>query len=399
MIKTITDWRSRPTPPIERAWEKIDPALDAVRLALLMRRIADCVGLFSLFALVAVFSGIAGDKVMTWSIDRLGPYEGLDWRIHVPWLPFMLAGAIGVWLFNRHGLRVLLALKGWRVKGREPTDAPVTKLAILVAMIAFAALIIVTATHFQDAGRVDDARAAAITEQTAARDRAAVQAELSRVTRDLETLTQPADDTPNLQTQAARATATGWASRVVAARAAGNEPLALRLEAEIATARAADTLRDREAALNAELAQAPVEAATAATVDVDRGATAAVVGAFASMPVAFAVATEFLAILAKLAEILLLRRAQASFAARPVAQPPPQPAASPKPLLREATADHFRLWPDQIPQAGPPLPPETAPEPERGKRRTKPLPAPTVAELAALKGEPVSEATQEEELV
>lgn len=381
-------------------WDKIDPVQEAIELAKIAKFAADCVGVFSLFALVVVFSDIAGAKHLTWSLDAIGPYAGLGASLHIPWLPFLLAGALGVWIFNRHGLRILLTLRfaspeqrrwlGLAWGGRDAT--PIAKTAVALALVAFSALIIVTATKFQDGGRMEDARQAAIVEETAARDRAAVQAELDSVTRDLRTLTQPDDSTPNFQTQAARAGATSWAARV---RATSDPTLQQRLGAEQPTAERADTLRERETALRRELASAPVTAAVARQVAVDRGATDWIIGAFASIPLWFAVATEFLALIMKLVEVLLLRRAQAAWLAAQDAQtasaetatsPDPAPVQGEPETPPEAPAAAApEVTPGGTSTLTPDPAPETQPEPVR-KRPLKALPEPTAEEMAAWRG-------------
>jgi hypothetical protein len=400
----------RAAAPDKPRWDKIDPVQEAIELAKIAKLAADCVGLFSLFALVVVFSDIAGAKHLTWSLDAIGPASGLAWSLHIPWLPFLLAGAFGVWIFNRHGLRILLTLRfaapdqrrwmGLAWGGRDAT--PIAKASVALALLAFSALIVVTATKFQDGGRSADARQAAIVEETAARDRAAVQAELDSVTRDLETLTQPRDDTPNFQTQAARAGEGAWTARV---QATADATLRARLGAETPTAARADALRTREAALRQELAAAPVTAAVAREVDVDRGATDWIVGAFASIPLWFAVATEFLALIMKLVEVLLLRRAQAAWLAAEA-----EPIAAPPPSRTDADGERQRLRWSRRPAAAPleraamppePPPPQEPPsepptEPAR-KRALKALPEPTPEELAAWRGlQDEDEATQDD---
>jgi hypothetical protein len=380
------------------SWDKIDPMQEAIDLAQIAKRAADCVGLFSLFALIVVFSDIAGDKYLTWSIDAIGSADNLGLALHMPWLPFLLIGAFGVWIFNRHGLRILLTLRfadpdRARVLGFAwggPTATPIAKTAVGVALIAFSALIVVTATKFQDGGRESDARQAAIVEETAARDRAAVQAELATVTRDLETLTQPRDDTPNFQTQAARAGAESWRARVTATPDATQRA---RLAAEAPTAARADALREREGALRRELSAAPVSAAVARDVDVDRGATDWIVSAFASIPLWFAVATEFLALIMKLVEVLLLRRAQAAWLAAQEAPAPAGAAPDADAALRAASRLRLRRPKPAPPAVEPESPPietvesvEPAPDAPARKRALKALPEPTLDEIAAWRG-------------
>ena len=377
-------------------WAKIEPKALSLELAKISGHAANLVGLFSLFAITAVFSGIAGDKVMTWEINAVGTAEGLGWRLHIPWLPFLIAGAFGVWLFNRHGLRILLALKGWK-RGVED-GTPVTKTAVLIALIGFSMLIITTATKFQDEGRVQDAREAAVTEQTARRAQAAVQTDLNTVVADLQLLTQEGNLSPSLLAEAARAGEESWRGRIAAAQ---TEATRLRREAELPTAIRADALRARRDALQDELATAPVEAETAATVAVDRGGTAFITGLFGAVPFWFAVATEFLALLMKLVEAILLRRAQLAHeemraqearrreeeaeAARRAAEAP-KDEPQPTPDLRPDPGPD--LGPEPAEAAAPePPPPPTDPDP-KPKRRNKPLPAPTAAELAALRPEP-----------
>jgi hypothetical protein len=424
--------------PQSAAWAHIDPVTQAVGLAKQARLAADCVGLFSLFALVAVFSGIAGAKHLTWEITHLGVWT---WdpplRLHMPWLPFLLAGAFGVWVFNRHGLRIALTLNGgyrWPWLKREPSPEPPTpwtKAAVIFGLCAFSALIVVTATKFQDGGRETDARAAAVVEEIAARDRAAVERDLALVQRDIDTLEQPGDETPNYQTQAARAGVDSWRQRIDAIRNAGNAALANRLAAELPIAKRADDLRARRTALQVEMAAAPVAAETAARVEVDRGVTGWIVTWFASIGLWFAIATEFLALIMKLVEFVLFRRAEAlwraaqaeakeeraaeramdSAAAEAVTQlvelaaylsVSPSPPQAPLEETQSAPAHAVAaLAAEESPVTlvdPPPAPPE-AETVKRRARRLPTLPAPTEDELAAAGVDQAEPAVEEDELL
>jgi|694.fasta_scaffold01641_23 hypothetical protein len=326
-----------PKPPKPPLWDKVDPVAQACDQAKIARFAADMVGLFSLFALVTVFAGIAADKRTPIPIPHLFDPEANYTVFYLPWMPAFVAGAFGVWVFNRHGLRILLTLQGF--KGPKEERTPWTKAAVLFALIAFGALIVVTATKFQDGGRVEDARDAAIVEQQADQGRAALEARLAVVQRDLDDLTAPDDDTPNTQQMAARAGEVAWEERVATAQAQ-NSPQLAAIERALADARAGDRLRAQRADLMAQIAAAPVDAETAAVVEVDRGATEWITEAFAAVPLWFAIATEFLALIMKLVEFVLLRRAQSEWRASQQQAPAPpvqlpttvEPAAQEEPV-------------------------------------------------------------------
>lgn len=323
------------TTPSVAPWDKVDPVAQACDQAKIARLAADMVGVFSLFALVTVFAGIASDKRTPIPIPHLFDPEAVYTTFFLPWMPAFLAGAIGVWIFNRHGLRILLTLQGF--KGPKEERTPWTKVAVLFALVAFGALIVVTATKFQDGGRVEDARDAAIVEQQADQGRAALEAEKAYWQRELDALT--ATNLTTLQAQAARDGSQAWAARVAIAREQGAANLAA-LERAQASADRADEMRAEIVRLDVAIATAPVEAETAATVEVDRGATEWITEAFAAVPLWFAIATEFLALIMKLVEFVLLRRAQSEWRASQRAPAAPVQAAPPiEPASVEQTVD------------------------------------------------------------
>lgn len=332
--------KAGPKPPKPPVWDKVDPVAQSCDQAKIAKAAADLVGVFSLFALVTVFAGIASDKRTPIPIPHLFEAEANYTVFYLPWMPAFIAGALGVWIFNRHGLRILLTLQGF--KGPKEERTPWTKLAVFVALVAFAALIIVTATKFQDTGVVADARDAAIVEQRADQGRAALEAERDYWQRELDALT--ATNLTTLQAQAARDGSQAWSARVAIAREQGASNLAA-LERAQASADRADEMRAEIMRLEVAIASAPVEAETAATVAVDRGATEWIADAFSAVPLWFAIATEFLALIMKLVEFVLLRRAQSEWRASqqqaPAApvQPPtpaqPAPQEQPEPVQAE----------------------------------------------------------------
>jgi len=292
-------------------------------LVVTSRRAADLCGAFSLFALISVLVLAAGPKQLPIPIASLFEADTIWLTVYVPWVIPFIVGAVGLWVMNRHWLKMALAL--------QFKEAPWSKLFVIVVGVIIAGAVIVLATKLQDTGRQADAREGAVVEQKAEAGRAMIQARIDSVQRDLDDLTGKGNDRPTMQMMAAREGAIGWQVRIDTARAQ-KAPNLEAIERAMSAAKAADALKARRSDLQAEYAAAPVQAETAAEVKVDRGAIEWTTEVFKVVPLWLALAIEFIALTAKFIEMVfarLLMRAEGEVVA-PVAAPaaaaePPAP--------------------------------------------------------------------------
>lgn len=315
--------RQQPRPPLT------DPNNRAAELAVTCGHAADLTGVFSLFALISVLALAAGAKQLPLPLANPVRADDVLFTLYVPWLIPFVIGAIGLWIMNRHWLRMALAL-GW--------DTPVSKAFVLGVGAVIAGAVVTLSTQLQDDGRAQDARAGAIVEQRADAQRAQTQAVLDLDREELARLTDSSNQ--SYQAQAARDGAIAWAERITIAREQGDSQMEA-IERAIVSAKRADALRVSIQVRTAELAAAPVHAETARRVEYDRGALAWTSDLYSIVPVWLALSIEAIALVMKFLETVFMRKAwSAQQAAEQDAapSPPPDVVLIPLPDLRDQSA-------------------------------------------------------------
>jgi low affinity Fe/Cu permease len=206
---------------------------------------------------------IAGARSNALQLDNVGPYEGLGLSFWFPYIAGFAVVAVGIPYVAKIAIPVFMSLE-W--KGQFWP-----KLWALVIALSVSLVIIAGTFAIQGDALMERDRGSAVAVEQVAQNRAAIEARIAARTDDLDRLTAPADDTPNMQQMAARSTAEAWAERIEAARAQGSGQLPS-IERALSDARAADRIRADIEALRVDLATAPTEAAVSATVTSGSGA-------------------------------------------------------------------------------------------------------------------------------
>lgn len=294
-------------------------------LVVTARRAADYTGAFSLFALISVLVLAAGAKQLPVPVASLFEADAVWLTVYVPWVIPFIIGAVGLWVWNRHWLKMALAL---RFK-----ETPWSKMFVIAVGLVIAGAVIVLATKLQDTGRQADAREGAIVEQKADAGRARIEARIADVEDEIKRLTGEGVERPTMQMMAAREGVIGWQERINIARAQ-DAPNLEAIERAMSSAKAVEALKAQKSDLRADLAAAPVQAETAAEVKVDRGAIEWTTEVFKVVPLWLALAIEFIALTAKFIEMVfarLLMRAEGEVVAVPAAAvetPAPEPESN-----------------------------------------------------------------------
>jgi hypothetical protein len=295
------------------------------------RRSADLCGAFSLFALVSILAIAAGPKQLPLPIASFVE-EGVVWAtLYVPWMIPFVIGAVGLWVMNRHWLRLALALKF--------REHPWSKGFLILVGVVIAGAVIVLATKLQDTGQQADAREGAVVEQKAQAGRAQIQARIDDVKDEIARLTGEGVERPTMQMMAAREGVVGWQERINIARTQ-KAPNVEAIERAMSSAKAVEALKEKRVEMQAQLAAAPVDAEVAREVEIDRGAIEWTTELFKLVPLWLALAIEAIALVAKFIEMVFARlllqaeEAHASAAVAPVAAPAaavaPEPEAAPE---------------------------------------------------------------------
>lgn len=310
-------------PPVPRGG---DPAARWYELARVAKRSADLAGVFSLFALISVLALAAEAKQLPLPLPHLLRPGEIAVTLYIPWIVPFVVGAVGLWVMNRHWLRIALAL--------SLRETPISKLFVIAVGVVIAGAVVVLSTKLQDTGRMEDARSGVVQEQRADADRARQQALVDLDKEELARLTDPANQ--SYQAQAARDGAEAWQARIEIARAQ-DDPQMDSIERAVVSARRADQLRASIAIRIAELAAAPVQAETAASVDYDRGALTWTTALFEIVPVWLALSIEFIALVMKYLETVLERKAwSASIPAAVTSAAAPVEEVAPVDIIRLA---------------------------------------------------------------
>jgi|688.fasta_scaffold111047_4 low affinity Fe/Cu permease len=206
---------------------------------------------------------IAKDRAAALQLENVGPFMGLGLDFWFPYIGGFALVAIGIPYVAKIAIPVFMSLS-WR--GQAWPKAWALVIALSVSLVIIAGTFAV-----QGDALMERDRGSAVAVEEVQQNRAALEARIAARTADLDRLTAPADDTPNMQQMAARAGETAWAERVAVAQAQGSSQ-ALSIERALSDARAADRIRADIEALRVELATAPTEAAVSATVSAGSGA-------------------------------------------------------------------------------------------------------------------------------
>jgi hypothetical protein len=291
-------------------------------LVVVSRRAADLCGAFSLFALISVLVLAAGAKQLPIPIASLIEADTVWLTVYIPWVIPFIVGAVGLWVMNRHWLKMALALRFG--------IAPWSKVFVILVGVIIAGAVITLATKLQDTGRVADAREGAIAEQKLDAGHAKIEAQLADAKDEIARLTGEGVERPTMQMMAAREGTIGWQERINIARAQ-KAPNLEAIERAMSSAKAVEALKEKRVDLQAQLASAPVKAQVSKDVQVDRGAIEWTTELFKVVPLWLALAIEFIALTAKFIEMVfqrLLNEAEdipsaAPLVAQAAEEPPP----------------------------------------------------------------------------
>jgi low affinity Fe/Cu permease len=206
---------------------------------------------------------IAGDRAAALQLDNVGTYEGLGLAFWFPYIVGFAAVAVGIPYVAKIAIPVFMSLS-WRGQAWP-------KLWALIIAISVSLVIIAGTFAIQGDALMERDRGSAVAVEEVRQGRAATEARIAARTADLDRLTAPADDTPNMQQMAARAGEAAWAERVATAQAQRSSQ-AQSIERALSDARAADRIRADIEELRVQLATAPTTAAVSATVETGSGA-------------------------------------------------------------------------------------------------------------------------------
>ena len=208
---------------------------------------------------------IAKDRAAALELENVGPFMGLGLNFWFPYIVGFGIVAVGIPYVAKIAIPVFMSLS-WRGQAWPKAWA-------LVIALSVSSVIIAGTFAVQGDALIERDRGSAVAVEEVRQGRAALEARIQARTDDLNRLTAPEDDTPNMQQMAARAGEQAWSERVAVAQAQQSTS-ALAIERALSDARAADRIRDDIEALRVEMATAPTEAAVSATVE---GASGSVV--------------------------------------------------------------------------------------------------------------------------
>jgi hypothetical protein len=201
---------------------------------------------------------IAKDRAAALELENVGPFMGLGLDFWFPYIVGFGIVAIGIPYVAKIAIPVFMSLS-WRGQAWPKAWA-------LVIALSVSSVIIAGTFAVQGDALIERDRGSAVAVEEVRQGRAALEARIQARTDDLDRLTAPDDDTPNMQQMAARAGEQAWAERVAVAQAQQSTS-ALAIERALSDARAADRIRADIEALRVEMATAPTEAAVSATVE------------------------------------------------------------------------------------------------------------------------------------
>jgi low affinity Fe/Cu permease len=201
---------------------------------------------------------IAKDRAAALQLENVGPFMGLGLDFWFPYIVGFGIVAIGIPYVAKIAIPVFMSLS-WRGQAWPKAWA-------LVIALSVSSVIIAGTFAVQGDALIERDRGSAVAVEEVRQGRAALQARIQARTDDLNRLTAPDDDTPNMQQMAARAGEEAWSERVATATAQ-NSSQRLSIERALSDARAADRIRADIETLRVELATAPTEAAVSATVE------------------------------------------------------------------------------------------------------------------------------------
>ena len=205
---------------------------------------------------------IAKDRAAALELENVGPFMGLGLDFWFPYIVGFGIVAVGIPYVAKIAIPVFMSLS-WRGQAWPKAWA-------LVIALSVSSVIIAGTFAVQGDALIERDRGSAVAVEEVRQKRAALEARIQARTDDLNRLTAPDDDTPNMQQMAARAGEEAWAERVATATAQGSSQR-LSIERALSDARAADRIRADIETLRVELATAPTEAAVSATVESSSG--------------------------------------------------------------------------------------------------------------------------------
>lgn len=308
-----------------------DPSARWDDLAKVARKAADLTGIFSLFALISVLALAAGAKQLPLPLANLFQRDALWFTVYIPWIIPFFVGAVGLFVMNRHWLRMAQALSF--------KDTPISKTFVILVGVVIAGAVIVLSTKLQDTGKAQDARDNVVATEWLAANKRALEAEKAQVEREL------ADMMTNSNAWLAQAASVGaeeWERSYVAQALEDKDARLPVLKRALGAARAADAKREEIRRLTREIAAAPVAAEVVSEVEYDRGVLAWTTDLFEVVPVWLALSIEAIALVMKFLETVFQRKAWAQQQQAPAPTASTETAEQSKPSADIIILDDWR---------------------------------------------------------
>jgi len=201
---------------------------------------------------------IAKDHTAPLLINDVGMFEGLNLQFHFPYVIGFAIVAVGIPYVAKNAISIFMQLQ-WRGQFYA-------KLWALLIAIAVSLVIIAGTFSVQGKAIMEKGRDSAVAVEKIGQDRAAIQARIDSVQRDIDDLQGKDQPRPTMQMMAAREGVIGWQARIDTARAQ-DAPNREAIERAMSAAKAADALKEKRADLQAELAAAPTVASVSERVE------------------------------------------------------------------------------------------------------------------------------------
>lgn len=215
-------------------------------------KLASWLAFFSLVYFLWLYTlDIAKDRAAALQLNDVGPFVGLGLEFWFPYIVGFGMVAVGIPYVAKIAIPVFMSLR-W--KGQFYPKLWSLFIAVAVSLVVIAGTFTVQGEAVMEKGRDS-----AVKVEQIGQERAAIQARIDSVQRDIDDLQGKDQARPTMQMMAAREGEIGWQVRIDTARAQ-DAPNVEAIERALSAAKAADALKAKRADLQAQLAAAPTVA-------------------------------------------------------------------------------------------------------------------------------------------